>query len=82
MKSLRYYVPGGLVILAGLLILAFPEILVAIVAAFIMLIGFLGLYIGHRIRQADEEMKDPEDGYDHGWGFSRVPHGKRQYRDF
>lgn len=67
MRSLRYYMPGGLVIVAGLLILAFPEILVAIVAALIMLVGTFGLYIGHRIRLADEEIKDPKGGYDYGY---------------
>jgi xanthosine utilization system XapX-like protein len=79
MKNLRYYVPGALVILAGLLILAVPEILLAIVVALIILIGVLGLYIGHRIRQAD---RDLEDDYDSGWRFSRVPRGRRRDWDF
>jgi hypothetical protein len=76
MKHLRYYVPGGLVILAGLLILAVPEILVAIVATLIILIGVLGLYLGHRMRHADQDL---EEG---GWRFSGVPPGRRRYRDF
>ena len=82
MNRLKYYTPGGLVIGAGLLILAFPEILVAIVAALIVLIGVLGLYMGHRIRKADEEAKDPEGGDAYSWRFSRIVPGKRWYGDF
>ena len=82
MKNIRYYVPGGLVMAAGLLILAFPEILVVIVAAFIMLIGLLALYMGHRVRQVDGELKGPEAGCDHRWRFFRVPTDRRWYGDF
>lgn len=82
MKNIRYYVPGGLLIIAALLILAVPEILVAIVAAFIMLIGILALYIGHTVRQADGGPKDPAGGQDYRWRFFRVPMDRRWYGDF
>lgn len=77
MKNIRYYVPGGLLIIAALLIVAVPEILVAIVAAFIMLIGIFALYIGHTVRQADGGPKDPAGGQDHRWRFFRVPMDRR-----
>jgi hypothetical protein len=82
MKNIRYYVPGGLLIGAALLILAVPEILLAVLVAFILLIGLLALYIGHRARQADAEMKGPEGDYDPRWPFFRGPMGRRWYRDF
>ena len=47
MRSLKYYLPGILLILGAFVIVAFPEILVAMVAATIIFAGLGALYLGH-----------------------------------
>ena len=58
MKNIRYYIPGVLMILAAVLILAVPEVLVVFAATSVFLIGFLFLYVGHRMKTAEAEWKD------------------------
>lgn len=58
MGKLSYYVPGVLVILTGILILAVPQILVALVAASVILVGISFLYHGHMAKRADAEWND------------------------
>ena len=53
MERLRYYIPGSLLVLMGLLIVAFPEILVALVAAMVITLGAGALFIGHTMRKVD-----------------------------
>jgi hypothetical protein len=48
---------------------------------FAKIVVAFGLYIGDRVRQADEEMKGPEGGSVYS-RFSRVPFGKRRHGDF
>lgn len=74
--------PGVLLLMAALVILAVPEILVAMVAAFVMVIGFIALYVGHRMRQSEIEFFDPEDGPIDGRDFSRAPLYRRWSRRF
>ncbi len=47
MKKLTYYLPGSIIILLGILIVAIPEILIAIVASTIIMLGIVSLYVGH-----------------------------------
>jgi hypothetical protein len=51
MESLKYYVPGILLILMAMMIVAFPEILVALVAASIIVAGVGALCVGHVLRK-------------------------------
>ncbi len=53
MKNIKYYIPGILLILLALLITAMPEIIVALMAAFIIMAGIFVLYLGHQMRKLD-----------------------------
>ena len=53
MRNLRYYVPGTILILIAIMIVAVPEILVAFVVAFMIMAGIGALYIGHMIRRSE-----------------------------
>jgi hypothetical protein len=55
MKSLRYYVPGILLILLAMVIVAVPEIIIGFIAASIIVAGMGALYIGHKIRKSEIE---------------------------
>ena len=57
MNSYRYYMPGIILILIAILIVAVPEILVAFVASIIIMAGIGALYIGHRIRKSEMEFR-------------------------
>ena len=53
MDSIRYYFPGIVLILIAILIVAVPQILVAIVATLIIMAGIGALFIGHKIRKSE-----------------------------
>ena len=55
MRNLRYYVPGIMLILTAVVIVAVPEILVAFIAALIITAGIAALYIGHKVRKSEIE---------------------------
>jgi hypothetical protein len=55
MKNLRYYIPGALLITFAAVIMVFPEILVAFVAASIIMAGIGALYVGHMLRKSQIE---------------------------
>ena len=55
MRSLRYYLPGIILILVAIVIVAVPEILIGFIAALIILAGIGALTIGHRIRKSKIE---------------------------
>ena len=57
MKGFRYYLPGALLVLLGVLILAVPEILVAFVSAALAVTGVGVLLLGHRMRKAEKEWR-------------------------
>ena len=52
MRNLTYYIPGIALIAAAVLIVAVPEILVALVASLVLMSGVAALYIGHWVRQS------------------------------
>ena len=58
MHKLKYYLPGSIVIAIGILIVAIPEILIAMVASFIMMAGILMLYWGHMIKKSEYRSVD------------------------
>ena len=55
MGNLKYYLPGFTLILIALLIVAVPEILIALVAAAMIMLGAGALYIGHLVRKSEKE---------------------------
>jgi len=60
MRSLKYYLPGSLMILLALLIVAVPEILVIIASSLIIMTGIGALYLGHLFRKVNVQAKCAE----------------------
>ena len=86
MRDLRYYLPGSILIIIAIMIIAIPQIFVAFVAALIIMVGIGALYIGHMIRKSEIEFRN-SDGWFLGngpfWGsFVRTPPSGRIYREF
>ena len=48
MQNFRYYLPGTIMILVALLIMAVPEILIAFVASLVIMAGIGALYLTFR----------------------------------
>jgi hypothetical protein len=71
MGSLKYYVPGIMLILMAIMIVAFPEILVALVAASIIMAGIGALCIGHMFRKTEIGFK-----HRNGESFHNHPYGR------
>ncbi len=74
MSTFAYYVPGLLLILLGILVLAVPEILVALIAAMIFMAGVSAIYIGHEMRKSDKDFYHSSDLFFND-GFFRKPFG-------
>ncbi len=55
MRDLKYYLPGITLIAIAVIIVAFPEILIAMIAATIIFAGVIALYIGHKVRKGFDE---------------------------
>jgi len=77
MDTMRYYLPGVILLLIGILIVAVPEVLVAFVASAIVMAGIGALYIGHNIRKSEKELRHVNDWFltedFFGPGFARGP---------
>ena len=58
MNNIRYYLPGIILILIAVVIVAMPEILVAFLASIIIMVGIGALYIGHKIRKSEIEFRN------------------------
>ncbi len=54
MKNLRYYFPGAILFMIALLIMVFPQILIAFIASLIIMAGIGALYLGHMIRKSEK----------------------------
>ena len=63
MDTIRYYLPGIILILIAILIVAVPEILVAFVASIIVMAGIGALIIGHKARKSDLELRHTGEGF-------------------
>ena len=61
MGTIRYYLPGIILILIAIIIVAVPEILIAFVASIIIMTGIGALYIGHKIRKSEIECRTTDD---------------------
>ncbi|MBN2059914.1 MAG: hypothetical protein JW882_05795 [Deltaproteobacteria bacterium] len=57
MNTFRYYLPGIILILIAVVIVAVPEILIALLASIIIMAGIGALYIGHKIRKSEIEFR-------------------------
>ena len=55
MKDIKYYFPGITLIAIAVIIVAFPEVLIAMIAATIIFVGAIALYIGHKMRKGFDE---------------------------
>ena len=67
MNDIKYYCPGIALIAIAVIIVAFPEILIAMIAATIIVAGAIALYIGHMMRKGFNEGR-----YIHGSMFEEV----------
>ena len=61
MDTIKYYLPGIILILIAIIIVAVPEILIAFVASVIIMAGIGALYIGHKIRKSEIECQTMDD---------------------
>ena len=86
MRDLKYYVPGTLLIAMALLILAVPEILIALVSASIITLGIVVLYIGHLVRKSNAQFETADFWARHhapsGWQFAEEPISERWRRRY
>ena len=67
MTDIKYYFPGIALIALAVIIVAFPEVLVAMIAATIIFAGAIALYIGHMVRKGFDEQT-----YMHGSAFDKI----------
>ena len=68
MKLLRFYLPGILLIFAAVLIVAVPEILVAMISTLIMIMGVIALIVGHGIRKSEIKLNTMDEPFQtSGW---------------
>ena len=72
MDTIRYYLPGIILIMIAVLIVAVPEILVAFLASLIIMAGIVALIIGHKIRKSHIQFQDTDE-----WFFGEDPFGRR-----
>lgn len=82
MNTIRYYVPGVILILIAILILVVPEILVAFVASMIIMAGIGALYIGHRVRKSENEFQQSDAWYSDEGFFGRRFARRQVFRDW
>ena len=86
MQSIKYYMPGMILIAIAIMIVAVPEILVAFVAAIIIMAGIGALYIGHKMRKSHIEFGDTDtqffDNNFFGRRIFRRPVFRRFYRNY
>ena len=75
MTAIKYYFPGITLIALAVIIVAFPEVLIAMIAATIIFAGAVALYIGHMIRKGLDEQV-----YMYGSAFDRLPSGQSIFR--
>lgn len=59
---MKYYIPGILLIAASLVIIAFPQILVALIAAMVFMAGITSLGIGNMMKNYEKELRARGEG--------------------
>ncbi len=63
LRKMGYYAPGSGLVLLGLLIVVFPELLVALVAATLIMLGIGALYAAHQLRKLHQEFGKFDDAF-------------------
>lgn len=71
MNTIRYYLPGIMLILIAILMVTVPEILVAFVASVIIMAGIAALFIGHKIRKSEIEFPQTDERFSDEGFFGR-----------
>ena len=61
---MKYYIPGATLIALAVIIVAFPEVLIGMIAATVIFAGAAALYMGHTIRKGFDDQP-----YMHGLAF-------------
>ena len=79
-----WYIPGTVLILLGVLIVAVPKLLIVLVASFVIMMGIAALYAGHLIRKHrffihGYKPSDPDTGFVN-LRFARAPLYRSSYR--
>ncbi|MDY6825454.1 MAG: hypothetical protein SWH68_16905 [Thermodesulfobacteriota bacterium] len=59
---MKYYIPGILLIFASIVIIAFPQILVALIAALVFMAGITALGIGNMVKNYEQELRNRGEG--------------------
>ncbi|MFC1867337.1 hypothetical protein ACFL0H_04305 [Thermodesulfobacteriota bacterium] len=72
MNGFRYYIPGIILLLIAIIFVAFPEILIAIVAVAIIMAGIVALYLGHMIRKSRIDYINSGNAFSDKESFGRV----------
>lgn len=57
MQHIKFYLPGISLILIAFLIIAVPEILIAMISLLFMSMGIFVICIGHSLRKSEIELK-------------------------
>ena len=55
MEKFKYYLPGTVLILSGIIIILFPEILIALFASLVILAGIGTLFVGKRLSESEKD---------------------------
>jgi len=71
MRNIKYYIPGSILILIAIVIIAVPQILVAFLAASIIMAGVGALCIGHIMRKSEIELKNVDGWFSKNDSFGR-----------
>ena len=82
MTTIRYYIPGIILILIAIMILAVPEILLAFIASIIIMVGIGALYIGHRIRKSENDFRHTDEWFSDEDFFGRRFMRRPVFRDW
>jgi hypothetical protein len=77
MQHIRYYLPDIFLIFCAIMIVAFPEILVALIALIMIITGIGALITGHSMRRSETEFtgakEDLLNRVSSGHGFTQRP---------
>ena len=62
LKEMTRYMPGLIFILMGVMIVAFPMLLVAFVSAFLVMVGIIAIALAYHMKRVEKEMNHMFDG--------------------
>jgi len=82
MDTIRYYLPGIMLILIAVMIVAVPEILMAFLASLIIMAGIGALYVGHKVRKSEIEFRHADGRFSDEDSFGRRFVRRPAFRDW